>query len=835
MKNIDSDLIRGNIDTIILTTMLDGDKYGLDIIKEVEIRSNGTYELKQPTLYSCLKRLENQELISSYWLDSDIGGRRHYYKLTEKGKESLLQKQEEWAKSKFIIDNLLSNHNYDEYRLVKKDDYEKIIEGKKFEYNESAEPSTTAQKTVIENTQDNVSFDDDSEKSDEVESFENLDNADEIEEYISVSSDNNQDNEENELPTSFKRIDYNDEDDEAENDYPNQKRFKIPSIYDSINIDETENDVVEDDEENSIYSHYSSDELESEEEIDVEESDDDETESVYSYYKEDNSEEQDYDNVDNETINYSSLSDDDEFLLGSDDDEENDDDRVYVDYYSSKIESAEEDEDSDLDNLSANSISDQSQNELNILSRLRMQDDEEINEYHGDKNSYINHLNKSEEIESLNSDNLNVVQEDLLDSKYFNYNSVDQKINEFSSAIDELNKFSSDSTEEIYEKEPEEEMIENSNAQEPAASIIDFKQSEPEDDDFLDELNSLKQNENHGFFNSLDIAEYSQTKYQPENISSFDEDYSHTDSSDAAFEKQFEDYNNQYGYNTSNEQFSHTKESSSGYNYNSEFVDNPDSETDCNCENHLSSFDDIIAKNIDTYSTERTFENEEYTHFTPQYTSNNYKQKLNNLSAYSKVNSDEPATQNITPSEETMNKVKDIQTLKTEFENEGILIKEYKKHTGNDGVDRTYLLVNKINLIKSLILFFGYVFLLSAVYIIMNNTSLNTMHNFSFKYFLYGFIPFGIYALIYLVLYIINPYKKIPAKYAPRIMIFISVIITVQLLLITYCVNLQLGFYSFTQNYYNHLLWIIPTVISFAPIVSNCIYMALYYSKNFNV
>ena len=77
MKNIDSDLIRGNIDTIILKTMLDGDKYGLDIIKEVESRSNGTYELKQPTLYSCLKRLENQQLISSYWLDSDIGGRRH--------------------------------------------------------------------------------------------------------------------------------------------------------------------------------------------------------------------------------------------------------------------------------------------------------------------------------------------------------------------------------------------------------------------------------------------------------------------------------------------------------------------------------------------------------------------------------------------------------------------------------------------------------------------------------------------------------------------------------------------------------------------------------------
>ena len=130
MENINSDLIRGNIDTIILKTMLNGDMYGLDIIKEVENKSNGTYNLKQPTLYSCLKRLENQELISSYWLDSDIGGKRHYYKLTEKGHETIKTKQEEWSKSKLIIDNLLGDFNYDEYRLVKKDDYKKIIEGK---------------------------------------------------------------------------------------------------------------------------------------------------------------------------------------------------------------------------------------------------------------------------------------------------------------------------------------------------------------------------------------------------------------------------------------------------------------------------------------------------------------------------------------------------------------------------------------------------------------------------------------------------------------------------------------------------------------------------------
>ena len=137
--------------------------------------------------------------------------------------------------------------------------------------------------------------------------------------------------------------------------------------------------------------------------------------------------------------------------------------------------------------------------------------------------------------------------------------------------------------------------------------------------------------------------------------------------------------------------------------------------------------------------------------------------------------------------------------------------------------------------INSLILLFGYVFLLSAVYIILNNTPFKDSYGFSFKYFLYAFIPFGIYALYHSVMYFINPYKKVPAKLAPRIMIFIALIITVQLLLITYCVNLQCGFYSFSQEQYNHLLWVIPTVLSFAPIVCNAIYISLFYSKNFNV
>lgn len=81
---------RGFVNNTILECLLDGDKYGYEIIKEVKDKTDGKVVLKEPSLYSSLKRFEQKGYISSYWGDSDIGGRRHYYSLTEPGKKYYL-------------------------------------------------------------------------------------------------------------------------------------------------------------------------------------------------------------------------------------------------------------------------------------------------------------------------------------------------------------------------------------------------------------------------------------------------------------------------------------------------------------------------------------------------------------------------------------------------------------------------------------------------------------------------------------------------------------------------------------------------------------------------
>ena len=54
-SDVNKDLIRDHVDTIILSTLENEDRYGLDILEVIQKNSKGLYELKQPTLYSCLE------------------------------------------------------------------------------------------------------------------------------------------------------------------------------------------------------------------------------------------------------------------------------------------------------------------------------------------------------------------------------------------------------------------------------------------------------------------------------------------------------------------------------------------------------------------------------------------------------------------------------------------------------------------------------------------------------------------------------------------------------------------------------------------------------------
>jgi PadR family transcriptional regulator PadR len=101
---ISSDIIRGHLDAIILRLILEKDRYGYEISKEIGKRTQDRFQIKEATLYAVFQRLEKRGFIRSYEGDVSLGSKRRYYAITPKGKAEFLQSVSEWSTIKEIID-----------------------------------------------------------------------------------------------------------------------------------------------------------------------------------------------------------------------------------------------------------------------------------------------------------------------------------------------------------------------------------------------------------------------------------------------------------------------------------------------------------------------------------------------------------------------------------------------------------------------------------------------------------------------------------------------------------------------------------------------------------
>ena len=101
------EMIRGQIDTVILLALTDGDKDSNDIRVAIEEKSDNQYSIKQGTFYSAMQRLVKQGLIKEYRSSALDGIRRKYYSLTPKGTKYLDKNREQWSISKALVDNLI--------------------------------------------------------------------------------------------------------------------------------------------------------------------------------------------------------------------------------------------------------------------------------------------------------------------------------------------------------------------------------------------------------------------------------------------------------------------------------------------------------------------------------------------------------------------------------------------------------------------------------------------------------------------------------------------------------------------------------------------------------
>lgn len=93
---VSKELLKGTTTLLILQLLKEGDKYGYEMIKELEKRSENLFALKEGTLYPILHHLESEGMVEAYWEETELVRKRKYYRITKKGMGLLGDKKKEW-------------------------------------------------------------------------------------------------------------------------------------------------------------------------------------------------------------------------------------------------------------------------------------------------------------------------------------------------------------------------------------------------------------------------------------------------------------------------------------------------------------------------------------------------------------------------------------------------------------------------------------------------------------------------------------------------------------------------------------------------------------------
>ncbi len=105
---MENTLKQGTLDLVLLSILENNELYGLQILQEVNTRTEGAFDFKEGSLYPVLHRMVKAGWVTSNWQPSTTGGlARKYYVLTPSGTDALGRKQKEWRNLRDAIGRLV--------------------------------------------------------------------------------------------------------------------------------------------------------------------------------------------------------------------------------------------------------------------------------------------------------------------------------------------------------------------------------------------------------------------------------------------------------------------------------------------------------------------------------------------------------------------------------------------------------------------------------------------------------------------------------------------------------------------------------------------------------
>lgn len=100
-----SQLRRGALEYCVLSLLKDQPRYGFELVKALsELDGLVTTE---GTIYPLLSRLRKDDLVSTFWEESESGPPRRYYELTKQGRKTLHEFVDQWSRFRDTVDSVL--------------------------------------------------------------------------------------------------------------------------------------------------------------------------------------------------------------------------------------------------------------------------------------------------------------------------------------------------------------------------------------------------------------------------------------------------------------------------------------------------------------------------------------------------------------------------------------------------------------------------------------------------------------------------------------------------------------------------------------------------------
>lgn len=96
---------KGALELCVLSQLTRGDKYGYELTERISAEMS----IAGGTLYPILRKLKEDDYVTTYLVESESGPARKYYRLTDRGRQYQIKVKQEWDAFIKAVNALIQN------------------------------------------------------------------------------------------------------------------------------------------------------------------------------------------------------------------------------------------------------------------------------------------------------------------------------------------------------------------------------------------------------------------------------------------------------------------------------------------------------------------------------------------------------------------------------------------------------------------------------------------------------------------------------------------------------------------------------------------------------